>query len=299
VSNMPFLEHLEELRKRLIICAITAFICMAIAWPLVPTVQEFITRPLQEPSVTQKWSYEAETWAMAKFPDLARRLKLKPEAPVVHPHKLNYMAPLEPFFVQMKISLITGLALAFPVILYQLWLFLAPALYPKERKLIYYFVPIGTLAFLLGDLFFLKMVWPLIISFSLRFESEFLFSMLNLTQFVNFCLRLLLLFGLIFELPLVLIILSRVGLVEVDFLRSQRRVALLLSAVVAAFHADVLTMAAIAIPLYSMYELSILAVRVFGGRRVSEEEEEPAAYPGPAPVPEKVGPQPPADRNLF
>jgi sec-independent protein translocase protein TatC len=295
---MPFLKHLEELRKRLIICVVAALICMAIAWPLVPMVQEFITRPLQEPSVTQKWSYEAETWAIAKFPSLAQRLNLQPEPPVVHPHKLNYMAPLEPFFVQMKISLITGLALAFPIILYQLWLFLAPALYPKERKLIYYFVPVGTVAFLLGDLFFLKMVWPLIISFSLRFESEFLFSMLNLTQFVNFCLRLLLLFGLIFELPLVLIILSRVGLVEVDFLRRQRRVALLLSAVVAAFHADVLTMMAIAIPLYSMYELSILAVRVFGGRRVPWEDSE-AEDLGPAPVPEKVGAKPPADRNLF
>ena len=123
------------------------------------------------------------------------------------------MAPLEPFFVQMKISLITGLALAFPVILYQMWLFLAPALYPKERKIIYYFLPVGTVAFVLGDLFFLKLVWPLVISFSLRYESEFLFSMLNLTQFVNFCLRLLVLFGLIFELPLILLILARVGMV--------------------------------------------------------------------------------------
>jgi sec-independent protein translocase protein TatC len=147
-----------------------------------------------------------------------------------------------------------------------LWIFLAPALYPKEKKLVYYFVPLGTVAFILGDIFFLKLVWPLIISFSLRYESEFLYSMLNLTQFVNFCLRLLLLFGLIFELPLILLILARVGLVEVDFLRRQRRLAILLSAVVAAFHADLLTMTAIAIPLYGMYELSILGVRLFRRR---------------------------------
>jgi sec-independent protein translocase protein TatC len=283
VTTMPFLEHLEELRKRLIISVIALMICMGIAWPLVPTVQQYITKPLQEPSVTQQWSYAIESWMVQKFPEASKRLRLDPKPPEVTPHKLNYMAPLEPFFVQMKVSFITGLALAFPVILYQLWLFLSPALYPKEKKLVYYFIPLGTVAFVLGDIFFLKMVWPLIISFSLRYESEFLYSMLNLTQFVDFCLRLLLLFGLIFELPLILVILARVGLVEVDFLKRQRRLAILLSAVVAAFHADLLTMVAIAIPLYGMYELSILAVRLFGRRP------EPAADQKEAAVPAETG----------
>jgi sec-independent protein translocase protein TatC len=273
---MSFLEHLEELRQRLIVCLMAAVICMAIAWPLVPTVQKYITRPLQEPSITQKWSYNIESWVVQKYPHLAQRLGLHPEPPKVTPHRLNYMAPLEPFFVQMKIAMITGLALAFPVILYQMWLFFAPAMYPKEKKIVYYFLPIGTIAFILGDIFFLKMVWPLIIAFSLRYESAFLFSMLNLTQFVNFCLRLLLLFGLVFELPLILLILARVGLVRVEFLCRQRRVAILLSAVVAAFHADVLTMGAIAIPLYAMYELSILTVRLFGGRYSRSEDLETA-----------------------
>ncbi|HZE20708.1 MAG TPA: twin-arginine translocase subunit TatC, partial [Desulfobaccales bacterium] len=205
---MSFLEHLEELRHRLIVCVVVALICMAIAWPLVPTVQRYITQPLHQPSITQKWSYELESWVAQKYPDLAQRLGLHPEPPKVVPHRLNYMAPLEPFFVQMKVALITGLALAFPVILYQLWLFFSPALYPKEKKIIYFFLPIGTVAFVLGDIFFLKLVWPLVMAFSLRYESPILFSMLNLTQFVNFCLRLLFLFGLIFELPLILLILA-------------------------------------------------------------------------------------------
>jgi sec-independent protein translocase protein TatC len=286
MSTMSFLEHLEELRHRLIVCVVAVIISMAVSWPLVPTVQRFITRPLQEPSVTQKMSYVLGTWVTQKFPDLAHRVGLNPEPPKVNPHRLNYMAPLEPFFVQMKIAMITGLALAFPLILYQMWLFFAPALYPKEKKIIYYFLPVGTVAFVLGDFFFLKLVWPLIISFSLRYESPFLFSMLNLTQFVNFCLRLLLLFGLIFELPLILLILARVGLVRVDFLRRQRRVAILISAVVAAFHADVLTMGAIGIPLYGMYELSILTVRLFGGPYSRGLDPEPA----PAPAAPGLGP---------
>jgi len=206
-----------------------------------------------------------------------------PKPPEVTPHKLNYMAPLEPFFVQMKISMITGLALAFPVILYQIWLFFAPALYPQEKKYVYFFIPFGTLAFIVGDLFFLNLVWPLIISFSLAYESDILFSMLNLTQFIDFCLRLLLLFGVVFNLPLILLILNRAGIVRLDFLRHNRRVAILLSAVVAAFHADIITMTAVAIPIYCMYELSILAIRFLGRDAVQAAEE--AAVPAAAQTP--------------
>jgi len=81
---------------------------------------------------------------------------------------------------------------------------------------------------------------------------------------------LILLFGLIFELPLVLLILNRAGVVKLDFLRRQRRMAILLSALVAAFHADVVTMTVIAIPIYGMYEISILFIRVFGRRAQPE-----------------------------
>lgn len=277
MTEMSFLEHLQELRKRLIISFIALFIGMAVAWPLTHRVESFIQRPLREPSLTQKINYQLSSWTVRHFPNLAQKLGLKPQPPEVIPHKLNYMAPLEPFFVQMKISLITGLALAFPVILYQMWLFLAPALYEHERKYVYFFVPFGTIAFVLGDLFFIYLVWPLIISFSLAYESEVLYSMLNLSQYVNFCLRLLLLFGVIFELPLIILILSRAGLVTVDFLRSQRRLAILLSAVIAAFHADVVTMAVVAIPMYLMYELSILLVRLVGDRKA------PVAAAAPVP----------------
>ncbi len=288
MTEMSFLDHLQELRKRLIVILIAVFIGMAVSWPLAPAVQRFIQKPLREPSITQKLQYRVSVWAAQKFPTITKRLGLEPAPPEVTPHKLNYMAPLEPFFVQMKISLITGLGLAFPVILYQIWLFFAPALYPQEKKYVYFFIPFGTLAFVLGDLFFLNLVWPLIISFSLAYESDILFSMLNLTQFINFCLRLLLLFGVVFELPLILLILARAGIVRLDFLRRNRRLAILLSAVVAAFHADIVTMTAVAIPIYCMYELSILAIRLFGG--------EPSRAPEEAPVPAEADLGTPTDR---
>lgn len=283
MTEMPFLEHLQELRKRLIISLVALVIGMAVAWPLVPTVQRFIQRPLREPSLTQKLHYSLNTWVSRTFPHLAQRLGVEQRPPQVIPHKLNYMAPLEPFFVQMKISLVTGLGLAFPIILYQLWLFISPALYPHEKKYVYYFIPFGTVAFFLGDLFFLYLVWPLIIAFSLAYESDVLFSMMNLTYFVNFCLRLLLLFGVIFELPLIFLLLARAGMVNVDFLRRQRRVAILLSAVVAAFHANVVTMTVVAVPIYAMYELAILLIRIVGARPSRERDLAPVPATNPDP----------------
>ena len=281
MTEMSFLDHLQELRTRLIICIVALFISAAVAWPLTPIVQRFIQRPLMEPSVIQKLQYSLSSWAQERYPELSQHLGFKPKPPQVNPHKLNYMAPLEPFFVQMKISLITGFALAFPVILYQIWLFFAPALYPQEKKYVYFFLPFGSVAFILGGMFFLYLVWPLIISFSLAYESDILYSMLNLTQYVNFCLRLLLLFGLIFELPLVLLILNWAGLVKLDALRRQRRLAILLSAVVAAFHADMVTMTAVAIPIYGMYEISIIFIRLFGRRPQPEPVLPSVPAPGP------------------
>lgn len=112
--------------------------------------------------------------------------------------------------------------------------------------------------------------------------------MLNLTQYVNFCLRLLLLFGVIFELPLVFLILGRAGLVTREMLAGQRRLAILLSAVIAAFHADVVTMIVVAIPIYVMYEVSILLLRLVGEGRPQEapcRPSPPAESPPPGRLP--------------
>jgi sec-independent protein translocase protein TatC len=278
---MHFLEHLQELRHRLIISLIALFIGMALAWTFALQALTVIQRPLARPSLIKSLQYDLTDYLQKKYPQLAAQLHLEPPDLTVPERKLNYMAPLEPFFVQMKLSLIIGLILALPVILYQTWLFIAPGLYPHEKKYVYLFVPIGTVAFILGDLFFLYVVWPLIVAFSLGYESATLYPLLNLTQYVNFCLRLLLLFGLIFELPLILLILARLGVVKLEFLVSQRRLALLLSLIVAAFHADVITMIMVALPLYGMYEISILVIRIIGGRQSKAEEKEAPLPPAP------------------
>ncbi len=275
---MPFLDHLQELRRRLIISLIALFIGMGLAWTFALSALTVIQRPLTQPSPIKQLQYDLATKLSRVFPQLADRLQMNPPAQDVANRRLNYMAPLEPFFVQMKLSLIMGFILALPVILYQTWRFIAPALYEHERKYVYVFVPVGTVAFVAGDIFFLYIIWPLIVAFSLGYESPTLYPLLNLTQYVNFCLRLLLLFGLIFELPLILLILARLGLVKLDFLVRQRRLAVLLSLIVAAFHADVITMIMVALPLYGMYEISILVIRLLG-RRLGAQSEAAADHP--------------------
>jgi sec-independent protein translocase protein TatC len=125
------------------------------------------------------------------------------------------------------------------------------------------FVSAGTLSFCVGAVFFLLIIWPVIINFSLSYEAEGLRSWFNLTAYINFCLRLILIFGLVFELPVVAAILARVGMINSQFLARQRKFAILASAIVAAFHADLVTMFVVWVPLYLMYEVSIWVARIF------------------------------------
>jgi sec-independent protein translocase protein TatC len=125
-------------------------------------------------------------------------------------------------------------------------------------------------------MFFLVIIWPVIINFSLSYEAEGLQSWFNISAYVNFCLRLILMFGLIFELPVLTLLLSRFGIVSYAFLAPKRKYALLISSIVAAFHADLITMFVIMIPLYLMYEVSVWVAFLFGKKKQNIGEELPA-----------------------
>jgi sec-independent protein translocase protein TatC len=131
------------------------------------------------------------------------------------------------------------------------------------------FITVATIAFCVGAMFFLTTIWPFIINFSLSYETEGLRSWLSLSSYVDFCLRLILLFGLIAELPVITLLLSRFGLVSYQFLATKRKYALLASSIVAAFHSDLVTMFVIMIPLYLMYEVSVWVALLFGKKKAS------------------------------
>jgi len=265
---LPFVEHLVELRKRLIVCVVAVVIGMGVAWNFSPDLLKFVEKPLTGKTYLTDLKKLAYQKVKERYPVLYGHYKLdKDLTETVKERQLNYSAPLEPFFIQCKISVIAGFILVLPVVFYQVWLFIAPGLTRKEKRLVLPFVTVSSISFCVGALFFLLFIWPVIINFSLSYEAEGLRSWFNLSAYINFCLRLILIFGLIFELPVISLLLSRLGVVSYRLLARNRKYALLASAIIAAFHADLITMFVIMVPLYSMYEVSIWIALIFGKKK--------------------------------
>lgn len=265
---LSFVEHLVELRKRLIVVIIAIVIGMGVAWNVADDILAFIEKPLTGRTYLTELKEEVYRVVKDRYPGVYTHYDLgKKPVDKGTDNRLNYSAPLEPFFIQCKISIIAGLILSLPIIFYQIWLFVAPGLTRRERRLLVPFITTATVSFCVGAFFFLTIIWPVIINFSLSYESAGLRSWFNLSAFVNFCLRLILIFGLIFELPILVLLLSRFGLVTGSFLARNRKYAVLASAIIAAFHADMLTMFVIMVPMYMMYEVSIWVARIFGKKR--------------------------------
>lgn len=275
----PVIEHLVELRKRLVVIVISVVIGMGIAWNFSGALLKFVEKPLTGKTYLTDVKKDIYLKVKELAPSMYTHYKLDQE--INAPQKLrplNYSAPLEPFFIQCKISMLAGFILVLPIVFYQVWLFIAPGLTRRERRLVVPFVMAATVTFCIGAMFFLIIIWPVIINFSLSYEAEGLQSWFNISAYVNFCLRLILMFGLIFELPVLTLLLARFGIVSYQFLAPKRKYALLASSIISAFHADLITMFVIMIPLYLMYEISIWVALVFGKKKISNEE----ALPGQA-----------------
>ncbi|ABQ26861.1 twin-arginine translocase subunit TatC [Geotalea uraniireducens] len=265
---LPFIEHLVELRKRLIVSIIAIVIGMGVSWNFSSDLLSFVEKPLTGKTYLTELKKQVYGEVKKRYPAIYNHYKLEQDvsAPVKE-RMLNYSAPLEPFFIQCKISIIAGLILVLPVLFYQVWLFVAPGLTRKEKKLVVPFVTVSTISFCVGALFFLIVIWPVIINFSLSYEAQGLQSWFNLSAYINFCLRLILIFGLIFELPILSLLLSRFGIVSYSLLARNRKYALLASSIIAAFHADLITMFVIMVPLYLMYEVSVWVALIFGKKK--------------------------------
>ena len=272
----PIIEHLVELRKRLVVIVIAVVVGMGVAWNFSGELLKFVEKPLT--GKTYLTGVKKDVYLKVKeiAPSIYTRYKLEQEINTPQKQRpLNYSAPLEPFFIQCKISMLAGFVLVLPVVFYQVWLFIAPGLTRRERRMVVPFVTAATLTFCIGAMFFLIVIWPVIINFSLSYEAEGLQSWFNISAYVNFCLRLILMFGLIFELPVLAFILSRFGIVSYQFLAPKRKYALLASSIIAAFHSDLITMFVIMIPLYLMYEISIWVTLIFGRKKIVTEENLP------------------------
>jgi sec-independent protein translocase protein TatC len=230
-GKMSFLAHLGELRYRIVVslCAI------GIGFILTFTQSEHII-----------------TW-------LARPL----------PVKLAFLEPTEPFWVNFKVALVAGAFLVLPVLLYQVWAFVAPGLLPHERKFALPFVILSTLFFAVGAAFALTIIVPFAVKFLVAYKTENLVPTISVNRYVDFVLKFTIAFGLVFELPLGITLASRLGLVTPKFLAKNRKYAILLCFVAAAILTptpDAFNQTLMAGPLILLYEAGIVAARIFGKR---------------------------------
>jgi len=239
-EKMPFTGHLEELRKRLVICFIAIGIGFIISYGFKEKIFHYLTIPLIS-------AMQADD-------------------------KLIFTGLPEAFFTYLKVSLLSGLMLSAPVILYQFWMFVAPGLYDKERKLLIPIVLLSSFFFVGGALFGYFVVFPFGFKFFLGFATETIKPLPSMREYLSFSSKLLLAFGLVFELPLIITFLARLGIVTVEFLKKNRKYAILLFFVVAAILTppDVVTQIMMAFPRMALYKISILGARFFGKKKITK-----------------------------
>lgn len=250
-AKMPFLAHLAELRKRLII----AFSAIGVAFILAFNFRDILLRILQ-------WPLTTDVVMGRRFPFIGF-----PHKPPIA--RLTALGPAETLWVHFKVAFMGGAVLALPILLYQVWKFVAPGLYPKERRFALPFVVLSTVSFLVGMLFCLFIVLPLAMQFLLTFDPT-IQQMPRFSEYVDFTLKFLFAFGVIFELPLAMTIAARFGLVTPQFLARNRKYAILVNFIIAAILTptpDVFNQSLMALPMCLLYEVGIVAARIVARRK--------------------------------
>jgi sec-independent protein translocase protein TatC len=244
-SRAPLLDHLIELRQRLIWSLLTFVAAFAFCYAFAEPIYGFLTHPLAE--------------ALQGQPG----------------RRMIYTALYETFFTYLKVSAFGALCLSFPMVAVQLWMFVAPGLYRNERSAFLPFLIATPVLFLLGASLVYFGLMPVAITFFLGFETPGGQGSLpiqleaKVSDYLDLVMTLIFAFGLSFQLPVLLTLLGRVGLVSSDFLRRNRRFAIVFAFVVAAVLTppDVLSQFALAVPLCLLYEGSIWSVRLIEKRR--------------------------------
>lgn len=229
-GSMSIIAHLTELRKRLIRSLIAIGIGSCIAYYFIEDIMHLLTGPAG---------------------------------------KLYYMQPAEAFFTYIKVAIFVGFLIALPIVLYQIWRFVLPALIGMERYLISVIVPISLILFIAGIAFSFFLVLPAAVKFLVGFSTQELQPMFSIKQYFDFVIAFLLPFGFIFELPLAIVILAKVGIVSSKFLAKQQRLVIFLTFVIGAVISptpDIFSQCMIAIPMILLYEISYVIVR-FGMKK--------------------------------
>lgn len=231
-AKMPLTEHLSELRKRLVVSIAAIGIGFIVAFNFSDRLIGLIVKSINI--------------------------------------KIVFLAPTEAFWAEMKVAFFCGLLISLPVLLHQVWKFVAPGLHPNERQYGFPFVILSFVFFLIGVAFALVVVLPFAIGFLLSYQTEWMQPMISVGNLVDFYVKFLLAFGLVFEMPLAITILSKMGVLTPAFLSRNRKYAVLANFVIAAMltpTTDIFNMMLMAVPLIILYEIGIIGARIFGKKK--------------------------------
>jgi sec-independent protein translocase protein TatC len=241
-SKMSFLEHLDELRKRLIYIAWSLLGGCIVAYLFIQKIFDFIMKPMYT--------------ILAAQPNGGQ--------------KLMFTAGAEPFMLYIKIGFIAGVFIASPLIIYQVWKFIAPGLYSHEKKFAIPFVLLSTIFFVLGGLFSHYVAFPWTWAFFASFANDYMVFVPKVDEAFGIYSKMLLGFGLIFEMPTLVFFLARMGVVTGGFLLKHFKYAVLIITIVAAVVSpgtDAMSTIVFAVPMLGLYAFSIVIAYAFQRRR--------------------------------
>lgn len=234
-TEQPFVQHLMELRDRLVKAAIAVGIAMTVLalYPGPAALYDFLAQPL-----------------IASLPEGG---------------KLIATSVISPFLVPLKIMLMTAFLIALPVVLWQMWAFVAPGLYSHEKKLVLPLVVSSTVLFFVGVAFCYFFVFGQVFKFIQSFAPKSIAATPDIEAYLDFVLSMFLAFGLAFEVPIVVVVLARMGIVSIEKLKAFRSYFIVLAFVIAAIVTppDVVSQLALAIPMCILYEIGIWAAQIF------------------------------------
>ena len=282
-SRAPLLEHLIELRSRLIVCAAALVVGFAICFFFATDIYILLLAPFER--AQGLLAVQQATGAhKGPFDLLFAMIGLKSLANVhVQPIHMVFTEPLEFFFTKVKLAGFGAVVVTFPVLAWQLYRFVAPGLYKRERNAFLPFLLASPVLFLMGAALVYFVMLPFVLWFSLNQQitgnAAISVQLLpKVSDYLSLVITLLLGFGLCFQLPVVMALMGMAGLVTSKFLRSGRRYAVLAVFVVAAIITppDPISMMSLAIPGVLLYEVSILCVWLIERRRAREDAEQPA-----------------------